>query len=214
MAVKKDFKYSVQGSSSEEFASMTLRIPEKNSRYLLHRAIVNQQKGRLQGTSNTKTRSEVRGGGKKPWKQKGTGRARAGSSNSPLWRGGGVSFGPRSGTTIKKMNNKEWRLALNSALQASSNSVTVVKDTFFELNNANTKEFKSLLGKTNVSLNEKILVVTKDKDDKLNLSARNLPNVTVIMSNSLNIRAILMSDNIIFTESALKNLQEVYNEQK
>jgi large subunit ribosomal protein L4 len=112
------------------------------------------------------------------------------------------------------MNNKEWRLALNSALQASSNSVTVVKDTFFELNNANTKEFKSLLGKTNVSLNEKILVVTKDKDDKLNLSARNLPNVTVIMSNSLNIRAILMSDNIIFTESALKNLQEVYNEQK
>ena len=172
MAVKKDFKYSVQGSSSEEFASMTLRIPEKNSRYLLHRAIVNQQKGRLQGTSNTKTRSEVRGGGKKPWKQKGTGRARAGSSNSPLWRGGGVSFGPRSGTTIKKMNNKEWRLALNSALQASSNSVTVVKDTFFELNNANTKEFKSLLGKTNVSLNEKILVVTKDKDDKLNLSAQ------------------------------------------
>jgi len=193
---------------------MTLRIPEKNSRYLLHRAIVNQQKGRLQGTSNTKTRSEVRGGGKKPWKQKGTGRARAGSSNSPLWRGGGVSFGPRSGTTIKKMNNKEWRLALNSALQASSNSVTVVKDEFFELNNPNTKEFKSLVEKTNVSLNEKILVVTKDKDDKLTLSARNLHNVNVIMSNSLNIRAILMSDNIIFTESALKNLQEVYNEKK
>jgi large subunit ribosomal protein L4 len=214
MAVKKDFKYSVQGSGSEEFTSLTLTIPENNSRYLLHRAIVNQQRGRLQGTSNTKTRSEVRGGGKKPWKQKGTGRARAGSSNSPLWRGGGVSFGPRAGTTVKKMNSKEWRLALNSALQASSSSLIVVKDTFFKLEDASTKKFKSLISETKVSLDKKILVVIKDKDDKLALSARNLHNVDVIMSNSLNIRAILMSDNIIFTQSALKNLQEVYNEQK
>lgn len=214
MAVKKDFKYSVEsidGTGSEKFTSLTLTIPENNSRYLLHRAIVHQHRGNLQGTSNTKTRSEVRGGGKKPWKQKGTGRARAGSSNSPLWRGGGVSFGPRAGVSMKKMNTKEWRLALASAIQACSESVTVVKDNFFELEEAKTKTFQALVGKLNISREQKTLIVLKNKNTKVTLSTRNLHNVNVILSNALNVRAILMADRIIVTESALNNLQEVYN---
>ena len=134
MVIKKDFKYSVQSSNSEvseTVASLTLTLPDNNSRYLLHRAIVKQNYGRLQGTSSTKTRSEVRGGGKKPWNQKGTGKARAGSSNSSLWRGGGVTFGPKPTSGVKKMNIKEWRLALHSAIQLQSDSITVISDNFF-----------------------------------------------------------------------------------
>lgn len=211
MAVKKDFKYSVQGSSSEEFASMTLRIPEKNSRYLLHRAIVNQQKGRLQGTSNTKTRSEVRGGGKKPWKQKGTGQARSGSKNSPLWNGGGVAFGPKPRSYRKKINSKEWRLALQTTLFNSSNKITVIGNFMEGIDKPNTQKVLEQLKQVS-NLEDRTLLILKEPNINAILSLRNVNKLDILYSNTLNVKDLLIAKNIIIAEDALENIQKTYHD--
>nr|BDA97771.1 ribosomal protein L4 [Rhodomonas sp. NIES-698] len=216
MASKQTLNYKVHALTGElsSEASITLNIQDKNPKYLLHRAIVAQNNASRQGTSSSKTRSEVRGGGKKPWKQKGTGNARSGSSNSPLWKGGGVSFGPQPRTYSKKINTKEWRLALSTAIKSKFETTFVVEDFSESINIPNTKDIKEILSKVtnDVNTSNRVLVILSEVDDNINLSLRNISNITLLRSNTLNVKDILLASKIIITDKALKNIQEVYSD--
>ena len=170
-------------------------------------AIIRQRAGKRQGTHATKNRSAVSGGGKKPWKQKGTGRARQGSIRAPQWRGGGVVFGPTPRSYAYKMPKKMRRLALRSALsfKVQENSFTIV-DTFgFEA--PKTKEFKNVL--TTLEQPKKVLVVTENEDVNVELSARNIPGVQVTTAQGLNVLDLTSADSVIITEAAAKKVEEV-----
>nr|ALG63596.1 ribosomal protein L4 [Guillardia theta] len=216
MASKQILNYKVHtltGETSSE-TSITLNVKEVNPKYLLHRAVVIQNNNARQGTSSCKTRSEVRGGGKKPWKQKGTGNARAGSSNSPLWKGGGVAFGPKPRSYSKKINNKEWRLALNTAIQKSFDKTIVVEDFTGQIDTPKTKKIAEVLNKiVNITdTSQRTLIILSDINNNVKLSLRNLSNITVLHSNTLNVKDILLAHKILVTDKALKNIQEVYSE--
>lgn len=216
MASKQILNYKVHtltGETSSE-TSITLNVKEVNPKYLLHRAVVIQNNNARQGTSSCKTRSEVRGGGKKPWKQKGTGNARAGSSNSPLWKGGGVAFGPKPRSYSKKINNKEWRLALNTAIQKSFDKTIVVEDFTDQIDTPKTKKIAEVLNKiVNITdTSQRTLIILSDINNNVKLSLRNLSNITVLHSNTLNVKDILLAHKILVTDKALKNIQEVYSE--
>ena len=144
MSAQKWIEYksvSSNGQISDNKHYIRLNVSENSGNYLIHRDILRQQLSQKQGTVSTKTRSEVRGGGKKPWQQKGTGRARAGSNRSPLWRGGGVIFGPKPKTTNLKLNKKERRLALQTLLFSKRSSITIVNDLESFINEPKTKAF-------------------------------------------------------------------------
>ena len=151
---------------------------------------------------------------KKPWKQKGTGNARSGSSNSPLWKGGGVAFGPKPRSYSKKINNKEWRLALNTALQKSFDKTIVIEDFTGTIDTPKTKKIAEILNKIIDIKNDSMrtVVILSDINNNVKLSLRNLSNVTVLSSNTLNIKDILLANKILVTDKALKNIQEVYSE--
>lgn len=168
-------------------------------------AIVRQRAGKRQGTSYVKNRSAVRGGGKKPWKQKGTGRARQGSIRSPQWRGGGIVFGPTPRSYAYDMNRKARRLAIKSVLseKLKNNDLIVVDKLSFEA--PKTKEFKSVLD--NLKVEGKVLVVTDDVNAKL--SARNLDKVKVVPVNGLNVLDAVNYDKLILTQDAVKRIEEV-----
>lgn len=197
--------------SSKKPVEILLSIPKSNPKYLLHRAVVIQDNNSRQGNACTKTRSEVRAGGKKPWKQKGTGQARSGSKNSPLWNGGGVAFGPKPRSYRKKINQKEWRLALQTALYNSKDKVTVIEDFTGSLEQINTKKVTTLLSQI-LKMNSKTLLVVKESVLKLKLSVRNIENLTLLSSNTLNIKDVLLANDIIITEDALHNIQETYHD--
>jgi len=187
--------------------SISLKTAEFSSKHLIHKSIVIQNRLRRQGNASCKTRSEVQGGGKKPWKQKGTGRARAGSSNSPLWRGGGVTFGPHTRHYYKKINQKEKQLALSTALYNNSKKILVVENTFNQVEKPKTKEILSLLNSVgNVEKDSKTLVIVHEINHNLSLSVRNLSNINLLYSNTLNIRDLLLAKKIIITEKALVNI--------
>ena len=160
---------------------LSVNISEDKANSLIHRALVKQQKERRQGTSSTKTRSEVRGGGKKPWSQKGRGRARSGSSNSPLWKGGGVSFGPKPKTYTSKLNKKEWKLSLQTLLYNKKEN-TIVLDSFAPLTRSyKTKDLVSNLNKIISNTNEKISLIVPEKEldmSNLILASKNLSNTS------------------------------------
>jgi large subunit ribosomal protein L4 len=216
MASKQILNYKVHTLTGETTSetSITLNVKEVNPKYLLHRAVVIQNNNSRQGTASCKTRSEVRGGGKKPWKQKGTGNARAGSSNSPLWKGGGVAFGPKPRSYSKKINNKEWRLALNTAIQKSFDKTIVVKDFTGLIDTPKTKKMAEVLNKiVNITdTSQRTLIILSNMDNNVKLSLRNLSNITVLHSKTLNVRDILLAQKILVTDQALKNIQEVYSE--
>ena len=192
-------------------ASLSLKINTDNSKYLLHRAVIAQDSGFRKGNACTKTRSEVRAGGKKPWKQKGTGQARSGSKNSPLWKGGGVTFGPKPHSYKKKINHKEWRLALQTALYLSNKKIRIVENFVNSLETTSTNELaKKLNAFTN--LKENSLLIAKNPNQKLFLSTRNIANLKVLYSNTLNVKDILHASNIIITEDALENIQNIYHD--
>jgi large subunit ribosomal protein L4 len=166
--------------------------------------LVIQNENARQGSASSKTRTEVRGGGKKPWKQKGTGRARAGSSNSPLWRGGGVSFGPKPKIYKKKINLKEKQLGLLTALYYVSDRLFVLKKNFPTMDKPSTKEWLSFLNKfEGLSDNKKILVILPEMDKVLSLSTRNIPNIHLTYINTLNLRNLLLATRIVLTEKTL-----------
>ncbi len=175
--------------------------------HVLHDAVVMQQASRRQGTHAVKNRSAVAGGGRKPWRQKGTGRARQGSIRSPQWVGGGVVFGPTPRSYGYKLPKKVRRLALQSALSSkvNENSLVVLEGLAFDA--PKTKEVVKVLDALNVS--EKVLIVTADKDDVVTKSANNLPNAKVLTVSGLNVLDLLTHDKLIITKDAADKAGEV-----
>ena len=174
---------------------------------VMHQVVNAQLAAKRSGTHSTKTRAEVRGGGAKPWKQKGTGRARAGSSRIPHWRGGGIALGPKPRDYSQRTPKKMKRLALRSALsdRAQSNSVYVVDAWDFET--PSTKAAKTALEA--IGTEGKVLIVTNSEDANTEKSFRNLSNVNVLSSDQLNVFDILVSDSIVFTKDNLPTMNQV-----
>lgn len=194
-------------------ASLNLKVAKpENAAHILHRAVVRQLANARQGTASSKTRAEVRGGGRKPWRQKGTGRARAGSIRSPLWRGGGVIFGPKPRDFSQKMNRKERRLALRTALDSCAENLLVVEDFSQQLSQPKTKELASALARWGVESNEKVLLVLTDIPEVIYLSARNLSSLKLIRADSLNVYDLLTANKIVTTAQSLAKIQEVYGD--
>jgi large subunit ribosomal protein L4 len=188
--------------------TLTLDVTNENANYIIHRALEHQNVLSHQYTASTKTRSEVRGGGRKPWKQKGTGRARAGSNRSPLWKGGGVIFGPKPKVVTHKLNRKEFQLALRTLLLNKKESLVVFNN--FEIENCKTKDFLNMVGKVNKNLESKTLVILSNANDPIRLAVRNIPTVETILVTSLNIKAVLKAQQIFLDETTLNLIKEIY----
>lgn len=176
--------------------------------YLIHKALKQQLKNKRVRNANTKTKSEVRGGGKKPWKQKGTGRARAGSNRSPLWRSGGVIFGPKKKIYSSKINKKERRLAINIMIFNKLSQTLVTKDIFENLDKPSTKQGLIEIRKLGLELkkHDHLLIVVNKKSTSLNLSYRNLKQIEIIEVNNLNVLSLLEADKILMTYDAIQKL--------
>lgn len=175
---------------------------------VLHNAIILAQASLRQGTHATKTRSEVSGGGRKPWKQKGTGNARQGSIRATQWRGGGIVFGPQPRDYSKKMNKKERKLALKSALAYKAINKEIVVVDKIAIENAKTKEMANILAKLNIA-DKKVLVVIETIDENLYLAARNIANIKVVLPSEVNTLDIMTADVMLFEEKALEKVEEV-----
>ena len=192
--------------------SFDLRVAkEETAVHVVHRALVRQTTNARQGTASTKTRSEVRGGGRKPWRQKGTGRARAGSIRSPLWRGGGVIFGPKPREFNLKMNRKERRLALRTVFASRIADLIVVEEFNEQLQRPKSKELVQAITRWGAEKTRKTLLIVPERQETVYLSARNVENLKLIVADQLNVYDILHADKIIVTASALEKIQEVYN---
>ncbi|KAM3094837.1 50S ribosomal protein L4 [Phormidesmis sp. 146-35] len=201
-----------QGAESGQ-ASIDLKVAKaETAKGVVHRALVRQLANQRQGTASTKTRAEVRGGGRKPWRQKGTGRARAGSNRSPLWRGGGVIFGPKPRDYTIKMNRKERRLALRTAFQSRVEDLIVVQDFADQLSRPKTKEMTQALTRWGVEPDSKVLLIVAERNETVYLSARNIEKLRMISANNLNVFDVLNADKIVATASAITMIQEVYGE--
>lgn len=193
-------------------ATLDLRVASDTSAaHIVHRALVRQLANARQGTASTKTRAEVRGGGRKPWRQKGTGRARAGSSRSPLWRGGGVIFGPKPRDYSVKMNRKERQLALRTAFQSRAEDLVVVEDFAEQLARPKTKDLVAAIARWGIDPTAKVLMIVSERNDNVYLSARNVANLRLISATNLNVFDVLHADRIVATKSALAVIQEVYS---
>ncbi len=176
---------------------------------LLHAAVVNYLANQRQGTHATKTRGMVKGGGKKPWRQKHTGRARHGSIRSPLWRGGGVVFGPQPRDYSYKMPKKQKRLALKAALSAKLQDGELIVVESLNIDEPRTKKMVEVLKGLGIN-GHSVLVVTRDKDENVILSARNIPGVTVMRAQDINTYEVLVHDRVVLTKEALQRIQEVW----
>ena len=175
--------------------------------HLVHMAVVSQLANKRQGTQKAKTRSEVSGGGRKPWRQKGTGHARQGSTRAPQWTGGGVVFAPTPRDYSVKMNKKERRAALKSALtsRVQENKLIVLDE--LKLDEVKTKAMQNVLNNLNVS---KAMVVLADNDANVVLSARNIPNVVTALPNTINVYDVLKYNTVILTKASAAAIEEVY----
>ena len=175
--------------------------------HLVHMAVVSQLANKRQGTQSAKTRSEVSGGGKKPWRQKGTGHARQGSTRAPQWTGGGTVFAPKPRDYSFKMNRKEKRAALFSALSSkvADNKIVVVDE--FKLDEIKTKKFVEV--KNNLKVNKALVVVEEDNKNVV-LSGRNIPTVKVEANNEINTYDVVKYDTLVVTKAAVEKIQEVY----
>ena len=175
--------------------------------HLVHMAVVNQLANNRQGTQSAKTRSEVSGGGRKPWRQKGTGHARQGSTRSPQWTGGGVVFAPKPRDYSFKMNKKEKKLALLSALtsKVADNKIVVLDE--FKLDEIKTKKFAEVMNNLKV---DKALVVIEGENKNVVLSGRNIPTVKVSATNEINTYDVLKYETLVVTKAAVEKLEEVY----
>ncbi|MBW4461026.1 MAG: 50S ribosomal protein L4 [Nodosilinea sp. WJT8-NPBG4] len=194
-------------------ASLDLQVAkEESASHIVHRALVRQMNNARQGTVSTKTRAEVRGGGRKPWRQKGTGRARAGSNRSPLWRGGGVIFGPKPRDYSVKMNRKERRLALRTVLQSRIDDLVVVEGFEDKFSRPKTRELLDAIARWGIDPNAKILLIISERQELVYLSARNVENVKLITAGNLNVHDLLNADYLVITSPALEAIQEVYSD--
>nr|YP_010337958.1 ribosomal protein L4 [Timspurckia oligopyrenoides]UNJ17543.1 ribosomal protein L4 [Timspurckia oligopyrenoides] len=211
MTIQTPIEYNVYDweGNTNQATTLNVSVSESTAKYIVHRALIKEQNNQRSRTACTKTRSEVRGGGRKPWKQKGTGRARAGSTRSPLWKGGGVIFGPRSLKSNIKMNRKEWRLALKTVIYNRSQDIKVIENFTSQFNLPKTKNFIQTLKQWNISPTKKTLLVTETSNNNLLLSIRNIPNLKVVSVNNLNVTEVLKAYSVIITVDALSKIQEV-----
>ena len=194
-------------------ASIDLKVAKETTAVdLMHRAVLRQQAHSRQGTASTLTRAEVRGGGRKPYKQKGTGRARQGSIRTPLRPGGGIVFGPKPRTYNLAMNRKERRLALRTALMARIDDVIVVKDFGAALEAPKTREVVDALGRLGVAADAKVLIVLTAPSEVVRRSVRNLEKVKLITADQLNVFDLLHANSLVLGEEALATIQEVYGD--
>ena len=194
-------------------ASIDLKVAKETTAVdLMHRAVLRQQAHSRQGTASTLTRAEVRGGGRKPYKQKGTGRARQGSIRTPLRPGGGIVFGPKPRTYNLAMNRKERRLALRTALMARIDDVIVVKDFGAALEAPKTREVVDALGRLGVAADAKVLIVLTTPSEVVRRSVRNLEKVKLITADQLNVFDLLHANALVLGEEALATIQEVYGD--
>jgi len=213
MTVQKFIKYTpldVTGKPLNSSEELKLSVLEKSGNYLLHKDLLRHHNSQRQGTVSTKTRSEVRGGGRKPWRQKGTGRARAGSNRSPLWKGGGVTFGPKPRTFSLKLNKKERRLALQTLLYNKKNNILIIENLEKEITESKTKNFLKICENCSINLNNKVLVIVSKKTVELKLSTQNLKNVELISASNLNTFSLLKARQIILTPLAINDIKEIY----
>ncbi|GBF23374.1 50S ribosomal protein L4 [Candidatus Gastranaerophilus sp. (ex Termes propinquus)] len=199
---------STQGKDLGELSLNTDVFGVEPNIHVMHLALKRQLNNARQGSANTKTRAEVRGGGRKPWKQKGTGRARAGSIRSPLFAGGGVIFGPKPRDYSSSLPQKVRQLALRSALSAKLEAMIVVRD-FSEIKEPKTKTMVKILKDINAT--GKVLIIADyrlDENKNLELSARNLPNVKMILPTNLNVKDLIEAQSIVVAESAIAEMTE------
>ena len=199
--------YNMQGAQVGEVELNDAIFGVELNEHLVKMAVVNQLANKRQGTQKAKTRSEVSGGGRKPWKQKGTGHARQGSTRSPQWTGGGVVFAPTPRDYSFKLNKKERRLALKSALTSRVNENKFIVLDELKLDEVKTKKFQEVLNNLKVN---KALVVMNDNDQNVVLSARNIPTVATDSVNTTNVYDILKYDTVVATKAAVESIQEVY----
>ena len=175
--------------------------------HLVHMAVVNQLANNRQGTQSAKTRSEVSGGGRKPWRQKGTGHARQGSTRSPQWTGGGVVFAPKPRDYSMKMNKREKQIAMKSALTSKVQDAKLVVVDAFNLDEVKTKKFAEVMSNLKV---DKALVVIEGENKNVVLSGRNIPTVKVSATNEINTYDVLKYETLVVTKAAVEKLEEVY----
>nr|YP_009496983.1 ribosomal protein L4 [Rhizosolenia fallax]AWT39696.1 ribosomal protein L4 [Rhizosolenia fallax] len=215
MAVQKFVTYNVldkSGQILDNQQELKLTVLETFGNYLIHKDISRQQIQQKQGTVSTKTRGEVRGGGRKPWKQKGTGRARAGSNRSPLWKGGGVIFGPKPRVKLLKLNQKERKLSLQTLLYSKRNNISVIDNLENLLETPKTKVFCDFCKTCSIDLNQNLLIIVSKKTNSLKLSTRNLKNVELISASNLNSLCLLKAKQILLTPLAINDIKEIYYE--
>jgi large subunit ribosomal protein L4 len=215
MSVQKFVKYNVLNTDGQILTyenNFELKISEKSANYLVHKDILRHQISQRQGTVSTKQRSQVRGGGRKPWRQKGTGRARAGSNRSPLWKGGGVSFGPKPKIIKLKINQKERQLALRTLLYNKRNNIFVIDNLEESIEIPKTRIFSTICKNCGLLINRKLLIIVSKKRKELKLATRNLKNVELILATNLNTLSLLKADQIILTPEAIQNIKEIYCE--
>ena len=191
--------------------SLDLKVAKESSAGdLLHRAVLRQLANKRQGTASTLTRSEVRGGGRKPYKQKGTGRARQGSIRTPLRPGGGIIFGPKPRSYNLDMNRKERRLALRTALMSRTSDIKTVEDFGSSLTTPKTKEIVNGLDRLGIDKSKKILIILDNPSTNIRKSINNIPNIKLVLADQLNVFDILNANQLVIGNSAIEKIKEVY----
>ena len=203
-------KVSVYNMEGKEVGSMELNdavFGVEVNEHLVHMAVVQQLANNRQGTQKAKTRSEVRGGGRKPWRQKGTGHARQGSTRAPQWTGGGVVFAPTPRDYSFKMNRKEKRAALKSALTSRVQEKKLIVVDELKFDEIKTKKFAEVLKNLNL---DKALVVLNENDEKVVMSAKNIPTVKTTQINTINVYDVLKYNTVVLTKAAAESIEEVY----
>ena len=199
-----------QGKESGELSIDLKTAKESTAADLLHRAVLRQQAHSRQGTASTLTRAEVRGGGRKPYKQKGTGRARQGSIRTPLRPGGGITFGPKPRKYNLEMNRKERRLALRTAFMSRISDTKIIKDFGSKMEVPKTSEILSLLKRVGINSNGKILIILTHPSEIIKRSIRNLEKIKLISADQLNVFDLLNANSLVIGEDALSTIKEVY----
>ena len=213
MTLQKFIKYTpldLNGKQVDSSHELKLNVLEISGNYLLHKDLLRHFNNQKQGTLSTKTRSEVRGGGAKPWRQKGTGRARAGSNRSPLWKGGGVIFGPKPKKLAFKLNKKERQLAFQTLLYNKKNNSLIIENLESEFTEPKTKTFLKICRDCTINTDQKVLVVVSKKTTSLKLATKNLKNVELISASNLNTFSLLKAKQVILTPLAINDIKEIY----
>lgn len=200
--------YNVEGGQVGELELADGIFGIEPNKHVLHSAIVLQQASLRQGTHKVKGRSEVRGGGRKPWRQKGTGRARHGSIRSPQWKGGGIVFGPTPRSYGFKLPQKVRRLAIKSALSSKVAGGDIIVLDQLALSQPKTKDFAKILN--NLKVSRKALVVTADFENNVALSARNIPGIKFVVADGINVLDVMVHDQLIITKDAVAKVEEVF----